>query len=144
MSGPKLSSNSKLFARRGDPWITNREGVKDYGRNPEAENPEYDFDHRFHHTGETFGKPSVAIPKEELREPKPTPSSKPDYARRKAALLMNMNKRIREVSQPISVRDTSTVRIRCPFFGKETVHKKVCTFSAFDSRKVSAHIREEH
>lgn len=41
MSGPKMPSNTALFAKRGDPWITDRTRQNDYSFS-EHENPDLD------------------------------------------------------------------------------------------------------
>lgn len=89
-----FASNSDLFAKRGDPWITQREGIKDFGRNPETEDPEYDFDHRFHSTG-TFGKPSQAPKRVDHRDPLPDYDKEiADIQRHKASISRRMQMRI--------------------------------------------------
>lgn len=85
-----VSSSSGMFAKRGNPWITRKEGVKDFGRNPETEDAEYDFDHRFHETANAFGKPKEAPKKEEHKEDKPEPLPL-DHPRRTANVLRRMN-----------------------------------------------------
>jgi hypothetical protein len=37
-----ISTSSQLFAERGDPWMTEREQVKDFDRDPSTENPDFD------------------------------------------------------------------------------------------------------
>lgn len=39
---PKLSSNAHIFAKLGNPWISLREAIHDFGRNPVSENPDLD------------------------------------------------------------------------------------------------------
>jgi hypothetical protein len=41
---PQLSSSSNAFAKRGDPWVTKREGEEGYDRQVEIENPDMDAD----------------------------------------------------------------------------------------------------
>lgn len=36
------SSNAGLFEKLGNPWVTQRQGLEDYGRNVSAENPDFD------------------------------------------------------------------------------------------------------
>jgi len=36
------SSMGRIFEQRGDKMVTAREGIKDFGRNPESENPDLD------------------------------------------------------------------------------------------------------
>lgn len=101
---PRYSSNSGMFAKRGDPWISRKEGIKDFGRNPDVEDAEYDFDHRFHTTeGLSFGKPLVAPKREEHFDPIPKKSTEPDYARLKANALVRMHQSLRG-SQPRMVK----------------------------------------
>lgn len=94
--GQGYSSNSGIFARRGNPWVSKKEGIKDFGRNPETEDPEYDFDHRYHKTGETFGKPIVAPVKTEAIEPRPVKETEADFARRKANIMLSFRRGQRE------------------------------------------------
>lgn len=35
-------SNADVFASRGDPWVSPREGLRDYGRTQWSENPDLD------------------------------------------------------------------------------------------------------
>jgi hypothetical protein len=86
------SSLADIFARRGDPWVSDKEGMRDYGRNMETENAEYDFDHRFHNTGSAF-KPTVATPKPVHRDPVPSRNVEPDFAKRRANILAASKKR---------------------------------------------------
>jgi hypothetical protein len=39
---PRYSSNSGIFERRGDPWVSEKEGVREYGRDLFSENPDFD------------------------------------------------------------------------------------------------------
>ncbi len=39
---PRLSSNASIFAERGDPWVSDREGREKFGRNLSSERPELD------------------------------------------------------------------------------------------------------
>jgi hypothetical protein len=41
---PYLSSSAGAFERRGNPWVTDKEGCKDFNRNREVENPDMDAD----------------------------------------------------------------------------------------------------
>lgn len=45
---PHLSSSSGLFARKGNPWVTEREGQEQYDRQVEVENPDMDADRQRH------------------------------------------------------------------------------------------------
>lgn len=40
---PRLSSSAGSFEKRGDKWVTNREGIRDYARNLDTENAERDW-----------------------------------------------------------------------------------------------------
>jgi hypothetical protein len=39
---PRISSNASIFADRGDPWVSDREGREKFGRNLSSENPPLD------------------------------------------------------------------------------------------------------
>lgn len=39
---PRYSSNSQIFERRGDPWVSEKEGISEYGRDLFSENPDFD------------------------------------------------------------------------------------------------------
>lgn len=41
---PNLSSSASSFAARGNPWVSRREGERDFGRQVEVENPDMDAD----------------------------------------------------------------------------------------------------
>lgn len=75
-SRPHLSSASGIFARRGDPWVTEREGIEAYGRSPERENAERDW--QYLQTGDTkHTRARMAEPKVELKTPRRTQSVRP-------------------------------------------------------------------
>lgn len=40
--GSGIRSNSDIFADRGDPWVSDKEGRTEYGRIERTENPEFD------------------------------------------------------------------------------------------------------
>lgn len=42
MAKERYTSNAGVFAKRGDPWVTRREGEKAFGRNLDSENPDMD------------------------------------------------------------------------------------------------------
>jgi hypothetical protein len=92
--GQGYSSNARLFAKRGDPWVSRKEGIKDFGRNPETEDAEFDFDHRFHKTGSAFGKPKPAEPRKVHKDPEPEPRTEADWSVRRANFLRAMHSRI--------------------------------------------------
>lgn len=85
---PRYSSNAGIFEKRGNPWVSRREGETKFGRNLETEDAEYDFDHRYHQT-ETVGKPRMAEPRPVYRDPVRTPKVA-DFATRKANALRKM------------------------------------------------------
>jgi hypothetical protein len=39
---PRIKSNSDIFEARGDPWVSDKQGREEYGRNVRTENPEFD------------------------------------------------------------------------------------------------------
>lgn len=41
---PVMPSSAGAFAKRGDPWVTDREGKRDFNRQVEIENPDMDAD----------------------------------------------------------------------------------------------------
>ena len=45
---PVLSSSSSMFARKGNPWVTRKEGERDFNRQVEIENPDMDADRQRH------------------------------------------------------------------------------------------------
>lgn len=107
---PKYSTNYGIFEKRGDPWVTQREAVKDFQRNLDTEDAELDFDYRFHDTG--FG-PKMATAKPVHHDPKPAPKED-DFERRKAGIArrmqMRMNSRATRIEVPAPTRAFET----CP------------------------------
>lgn len=79
------SSNSKIFARRGDPWVSGREGREKFGRNIETENPDLD----------QFTRARKAEPKSEYIDPPKPPKTEASFSRRKANILAVMHGNIR-------------------------------------------------
>jgi hypothetical protein len=89
------SSNSSLFEKRGDPWVSQRQGLEDYGRILGTENPDLDC----------FTKASPAKEHRERGSDKAvsTKSDEPDTLRRAA----NINLRYHSLTGKASraVRD---------------------------------------
>jgi hypothetical protein len=56
----RMASNSSVFANRGDPWVSDREGLHDYGRNgfDDPERDQYKAKHAVLHE-ETIGRAGV-------------------------------------------------------------------------------------
>jgi hypothetical protein len=79
------SSNSKIFARRGDPWVSGREGREKFGRNLETENPDLD----------QFTRARKAEPKPKYVEPPKPAKAEASFSRRKANILAAMHGSIR-------------------------------------------------
>lgn len=127
-----MPSNSQLFAKRGDPWISRKEAIRDFEREPDYENPDYDFDNRFHHAGNVIGKPTVALAREEHKE-QPGKPIEADLRRK----LANIRQRHRNNSRPIKVKDNEASavihKVYCPFH---------CGFGSHESRTVREHVRE--
>jgi hypothetical protein len=51
-----MSSSSGMFARKGDPWVTRKEGERDFNRQVEVENPDMDADRQRHARIKGFSK----------------------------------------------------------------------------------------
>jgi hypothetical protein len=85
-----FASNSDVFSRRGDPWVSDKEGRKDYGRDNAAfENPDMDC-----HT-----KATKAVPKREPAPMKSTKSTTATDARRRANIAHRMRKKLNELNR---------------------------------------------
>lgn len=80
------SSNSGIFAKRGDPWVSGREGREKFGRNVETENPDLD---QFTRARKAEPKPKFVDP------PKPAKPAEGSFSQRKANILAVMHKSIR-------------------------------------------------
>lgn len=91
MARGRYSSSSRIFERRGDPWLSDRERVKDFQREPETENPDYDFDHRFHYSRNAKGKPKTVEPQKEVKTVRREPQTEADFARRGANILRKLH-----------------------------------------------------
>lgn len=100
--GQGYSSNSGIFAKRGDPWVSRREGIRDFRRDPDNENPDYDFDHRYHGTGNIIGRPIVAPPRPICRDPVPE-KKRTDTARTTASICRRMNAAIHRHEEGFAV-----------------------------------------
>lgn len=84
----KMKSSASIFADRGDPWVTQREGREKFGRNLVSENPEMDA-HLFA-SRQNKHVPSVIRAKPD-RE-------RPDDNRRRIAGMIMSTKRV--ISRP--------------------------------------------
>ncbi len=80
----KMSSSAGVFAKRGDPWVTEREGTKGFGRNLETENPDVD---QFFYAKKAKEKPVYV-------DPKPERSAEADFHRRKVNIARKLNKKL--------------------------------------------------
>lgn len=109
---PKYSSSARIFARRGDPWVSEREGREKFGRNIESENP--DFDQYF------AGKAGT---KEAYIDPKPEQRGR-DYARLKVNAIRTVRNRKIGVTD---VKETINFFKPCPGCRKAScIHKGIC------------------
>jgi hypothetical protein len=80
---PRMSSSSTSFARRGDPWISDKEGLRDFGRNLDTENPDMDM----------FTKARKAEPKSIFKD-SPRVELGNDFHKRKAKISFAMNQKL--------------------------------------------------
>lgn len=53
---PVMSTSAGSFARRGDPWVTDKEGRRDFDRQVEIENPDMDADRQRYQRLQNFSK----------------------------------------------------------------------------------------
>jgi hypothetical protein len=93
----RYSSNSSMFAKRGDPWVSRREGERLFGRNLETENPELD----------QFTRARKAEPKPKFIDPKPERRTEADFARQKANALRAMHRDMNGASRHIVKMDAA-------------------------------------
>lgn len=89
--GPKYSTNSGIFAKRGDPWVSERQGLEDFGRVLATENPDFDAAVRAKRVEK----------KERYVDPKPPGKPKEDFARRKANIIATMRRELREAENNV-------------------------------------------
>jgi hypothetical protein len=82
-----MSSNASIFAERGNPWVSDREGREKYGRNVEKENPDYDAQ-LFAKKATKEGPPAVVKRKKEV--------PKEDGLRRRAAIAIKLNNELKK------------------------------------------------
>lgn len=82
----KLRSNSSIFERRGDPWTSDKEGLRDYGRNLLTENADMDW----------FTRATKAKEKAKFVDP-PRPPKKSDYHVRKVNIAHDLNMRLKRM-----------------------------------------------
>lgn len=112
----RYASNASLFAKRGDPWVSRKEGEKDFNRNLETENPDYDRYFR------------AKAPKERQPYVDPKPERKRDYIREKQKIV----KEIQDIVAPKprhvkEARMASVVFRPCPGCRKAIcIAKSVC------------------
>lgn len=102
---PKYHSNSDIFARRGNPWVSDREGREGYGRNVQTEDPDLDC-----FTRAATAKPYVDTRSGLHADLTPT-SSRPGKsitqspARRFASINAKLQRELRKLD-PVIVPDT--------------------------------------
>lgn len=98
---PRLSSSASIFARKGNPWVSDKEGRKDFGRNLDTEEPELD----------QFTRARKAEPKKAFVDPVP---EKPvaDFHKRKANICRRMNATITRIDNSKLIRVSARKRGR--------------------------------
>lgn len=84
-------TNSDLFAKRGDPWVTRREGERNFGRNVDSENPDYD----------QFAFAKRASPKVPYVDPPKPEKQAASYTQRKTNIIMRARSQARSVNRAI-------------------------------------------
>lgn len=89
-----LASNSRLFYKRGDPWVSPRQQVEDFGRSS-IDNPEFD---------QYFAK--KAEPKEPFVETLP-PGGKTNTPQRRMANLLQSSRTVERHQGVIKCRDNA-------------------------------------
>lgn len=99
----KYSSNASIFARRGDPWVSRKEGERDFQRNLETENPDFD----------RFVRAKPVKERKPFIDPKPEPIER-DYAREKTSIFMGMKARLEPRRQVIEAKMPVNVFRPCP------------------------------
>lgn len=83
-----IRSNSDIFADRGDPWVSEKEGLTGYGRILRTENPDLD----------QFTRAKMATGKHEMKsEPRSEPRA--DQKRRVANVMAKMHKTMARIGQ---------------------------------------------
>jgi hypothetical protein len=73
-----------MFANRGDPWVSEREGLTQYGRTMETENPDFD----------QFAYAKKAAVRTEKASRKPAKLTA-DLVKRKMNIVNRMNRKLR-------------------------------------------------
>lgn len=106
---PRVSSNARLFEKRGDPWVSEREGQEKFGRNLNSENPDFD---------QYFAR--KATERDRYIDPPGTPIVA-DERRLKAAALYQMHKNMREHDGRLIKVKASRAPFR-PCFGCRKAH----------------------
>lgn len=81
---PQPSGMGRVFASRGDPLMTEREGIKDFQRKPETEDP--DFDRMFAPLARDLLKPSQVDKTNQIK--KVQQAQKPEDIQRKVTAMI--------------------------------------------------------
>lgn len=101
---PKYSTNSGVFAKRGDPWVSDRQGLEEFGRVLETEDPDFD----------AMVRAKKAVPKAPYVDPKPAPRVN-DFQRQKTNAILAMRRNIRQAeNNPVSIEAANRPFRPCP------------------------------
>lgn len=135
----RLSSSAGIFEKRGDPMVSPREGLQNYGRNLETENPDYDrFFARVAHDQlkPPILKPSQVDKGNAFRSRVGNDNYDAQRVATNIVLSMrgNMRKAEGKVIEHTPLTATERGLISCPYN---------CGLTSKDSRKISEHLRNE-
>jgi DNA-directed RNA polymerase subunit L len=128
MKKPRLTTSADVFRRQGNPWVSRREGIADFGRNPDTEDAEYDFSHRFSQTGGTFGKPTPAKVRVETVTPRPV-KAEATIKEQKQKILARMNQNMAKHTRVVKVPEGRASLMFHPCGGcrkAACIHKGMC------------------
>lgn len=100
------SGMGRIFEQRGDKMVTDREGIKDFGRNPESENP--DMDRYFATLARDLLKPAQIDKTHALAKLASKPSYNPQ--RRAAQIRLETIAKMRKAEQGAQVARVSPRR----------------------------------
>lgn len=120
------SSNAGVFEKRGDPFVSPREGLEGFNRNLETENPDYD---------RHFARLATDLLKPSQRERRKVKEFHDDPQRRATNAILVMRKAMAAAqgrSEDRNVKDTRGQRVVCPYH---------CGHTAIDQRAMSYHLR---
>jgi hypothetical protein len=100
-----ISSTARIFERRGDPWVTPKEGVKDFARNLATEDVDRDAEAHKLSSNHYLSRSERAAKDTMVRQVKPEKAEPPDKSFALAITQVRMGYRAKERENTVNIHE---------------------------------------